>query len=71
MSGNADAGRVGRALRRITNSIFDDVALDETTSPKVTMVTTNRPELTRTWRGYPETLLPLKHFESNMVRIVT
>lgn len=54
MPGNADAGRVGRALKRVRDDILNAVTQD-TSAHHLT-------NITRTWRGYPETLLPLRHF---------
>ena len=55
MPGNADAGRVGRALQRIKSEIQNAVTQDTSAHHYLTNVT-------RLWCGYSETLLPLRHF---------
>ena len=55
MPGNADAGRVGRALQRIKSEIQNAVTQDTSAHHYLTNVN-------RLWCGYSETLLPLRHF---------
>lgn len=57
MPGNADAGKVGRALARVTQSPHYLTICGEGNGLKVT----------RKSRGYPEYLLPVKHFTPNWV----